>query len=40
MDWEKIFAKDATDKSLISKIYNPLTQFNQKTQPIQAKNRH
>ena len=35
MDWEKIFAKDVTDKQLISKIYNPLTQLNEKTQKIQ-----
>ena len=35
MDWEKIFAKDVTDKHFISKIYNPLTQLNEKTQKIQ-----
>ena len=27
-DWEKIFANDAIDKCLISKIYKQLMQFN------------
>ena len=27
-EWEKIFANDATDKSLISKIYKHLIQLN------------
>ena len=27
-DWEKIFANDATDKDLISKIYKQLKQLN------------
>ena len=27
-DWEKIFANDATDRSLISKMYKQLIQLN------------
>ena len=35
--WEKIFANDATDKCLISKIYKELTQFNIKNTKNQYK---
>ena len=34
MEWEKIFANEATDKGFISKIYNHLQKNGQKTQTI------
>ena len=34
--WEKIFANEATDKRLISKIYNQLRQLNIKKQTTQS----
>ena len=35
-EWEKIFANEATDKGLISRIYKQLTQLNIKTKKKQA----
>ena len=37
-EWEKIFANEATDKGLISKIYKKLIPLNIKKQTTQSKN--
>ena len=41
MEWEKIFANDATDKWFISKTYKQLTQLNvKKTQQLTTQSKN
>ena len=39
MEWEKIFASVATNKSSISKIYTQLIQLNNNNKMTQSKNK-
>ena len=40
MKWEKIFANDATDKALISKLYKQLIELKQPNQNVGRPQRH